>query len=149
VQVFCGIDWAEDHYDVALVDEAGVVLTERRIDDDSLGTNCCSSCLPNTATTSASPFRWLSRRREGWSSPACVALDDRSMRSTRCPWHATVSGIAWRGPSPTASTPAAGQHSAHGPGGASSTASRRGVGAGHCRTGARATRRRLEPPTSC
>src|SRR5450432_989900 len=37
VQVFCGIDWAEDHYDVALVDQAGVVLTERRLDDDSLG----------------------------------------------------------------------------------------------------------------
>jgi len=31
------IDWAEDHYDVALVDQAGVVLIERRIDDDSLG----------------------------------------------------------------------------------------------------------------
>src|SRR6266851_212220 len=37
VQVFCGIDWAEDHYDVALVDQAGVVLTERRIDDDATG----------------------------------------------------------------------------------------------------------------
>jgi Transposase len=37
VQVFCGIDWAEDHYDVALVDQAGVVLTERRIDDDAIG----------------------------------------------------------------------------------------------------------------
>src|SRR3979409_1947345 len=35
--VFCGIDWAEDHYDVALVDQAGVVLTERRIDDDAIG----------------------------------------------------------------------------------------------------------------
>jgi hypothetical protein len=29
VHVFCGIDWAEDHYDVALVDQAGVVLAER------------------------------------------------------------------------------------------------------------------------
>src|SRR6266487_292071 len=37
VHVFCGIDWAEDHYDVALVDQAGVVLTERRIDDDAIG----------------------------------------------------------------------------------------------------------------
>jgi len=37
VQVFCGIDWAEDHYDVALVDQAGVVLMERRIDDDAIG----------------------------------------------------------------------------------------------------------------
>ena len=37
MHVFCGIDWAEDHYDVALVDQAGVVLTERRIDDDAIG----------------------------------------------------------------------------------------------------------------
>src|SRR5438876_9991551 len=37
VQMFCGIDWAEDHYDVALVDQAGVVLTERRIDDNAIG----------------------------------------------------------------------------------------------------------------
>ena len=37
MHVFCGIDWAEDHYDVALVDQAGVVLTERRIDDDATG----------------------------------------------------------------------------------------------------------------
>jgi transposase len=37
VQVFCGIDWAEDHYDVALVDQAGVVLAQRSIDDDALG----------------------------------------------------------------------------------------------------------------
>jgi hypothetical protein len=37
VRVFCGIDWAEDHYDVALVDQAGVVLAERRMDDDALG----------------------------------------------------------------------------------------------------------------
>jgi transposase len=37
VPVFCGIDWAEDHYDVALVDQAGVVLTQRRIDDDAIG----------------------------------------------------------------------------------------------------------------
>jgi len=37
VPVFCGINWAEDHYDVALVDEGGVVLVRRRIADDSLG----------------------------------------------------------------------------------------------------------------
>ena len=35
--VFCGIDWAEDHYDVALVDDAGAVLARKRISDDSFG----------------------------------------------------------------------------------------------------------------
>jgi len=37
VPVFCGIDWAEDHYDVALVDDGGVVLARRRIANDGLG----------------------------------------------------------------------------------------------------------------
>ncbi|MBV9543270.1 MAG: IS110 family transposase, partial [Chloroflexi bacterium] len=35
--VFCGIDWAEDHYDVAIVDHAGLVLARRRLLDDTLG----------------------------------------------------------------------------------------------------------------
>ena len=33
--VFCGIDWAEDHHDIALVDQDGTLLTTRRIGDDA------------------------------------------------------------------------------------------------------------------
>ena len=36
-QVFCGIDWAEDHHDVALVDRDGQLLARRRISDDAAG----------------------------------------------------------------------------------------------------------------
>lgn len=35
--VFCGIDWAEDHHDVAVVDAEGVLLAKRRICDDAVG----------------------------------------------------------------------------------------------------------------
>lgn len=35
--VFCGIDWAEDHHDVCLVDETGTVLWRRRITHDPAG----------------------------------------------------------------------------------------------------------------
>ena len=35
--VFCGIDWAEDHHDIALVDQDGTLLTTRRIGDDATG----------------------------------------------------------------------------------------------------------------
>lgn len=35
--VFCGIDWAEDHHDVCLLDEAGGVLWRRRIAHDPTG----------------------------------------------------------------------------------------------------------------
>src|ERR1017187_8129464 len=35
--VFCGIDWAEDHHDIALVDEGGQVLARQRVSDDAAG----------------------------------------------------------------------------------------------------------------
>ncbi|HET6354002.1 IS110 family transposase [Streptomyces sp.] len=35
--VFCGIDWAESHHDVALVDQDGTLLAKRRISDDTAG----------------------------------------------------------------------------------------------------------------
>lgn len=34
---FCGIDWADDHHDVAVIDEAGTVLATKRIDDTAAG----------------------------------------------------------------------------------------------------------------
>jgi transposase len=35
--VTCGIDWAEDHHDVALVDADGALVAKRRISDDAAG----------------------------------------------------------------------------------------------------------------
>jgi transposase len=35
--ITCGIDWAENHHDVALVDEAGKLVAKRRISDDMAG----------------------------------------------------------------------------------------------------------------
>jgi transposase len=37
LDVFCGIDWAEDHHDVAIVDRDGRVLAHLRISDDAAG----------------------------------------------------------------------------------------------------------------
>lgn len=35
--IWCGIDWAERHHDIALVDDAGKLIAKLRIDDDSAG----------------------------------------------------------------------------------------------------------------
>jgi Transposase len=35
--ITCGIDWAEAHHDVALIDKQGVVLARSRIDTDAAG----------------------------------------------------------------------------------------------------------------
>jgi len=37
MEVYCGIDWAEDHHDIALVDRDGQLLARRRIGDDAAG----------------------------------------------------------------------------------------------------------------
>ena len=37
MDVFCGIDWAEDHHDIALVDHDGQLLARQRISDDAAG----------------------------------------------------------------------------------------------------------------
>ncbi len=37
MDVYCGIDWAEDHHDIALVDRDGKPLARRRISDDAAG----------------------------------------------------------------------------------------------------------------
>jgi transposase len=37
MDVFCGIDWAEDHHDIALVDRDGKLLARCRISDDAAG----------------------------------------------------------------------------------------------------------------
>lgn len=35
--VYCGIDWAEGHHDIAVVDDTGTLLAKRRISDDPAG----------------------------------------------------------------------------------------------------------------
>jgi len=35
--VYCGIDWAETHHDIALIDDDGQLLAKRRIGDDAAG----------------------------------------------------------------------------------------------------------------
>jgi transposase len=37
MDVYCGIDWAEDHHDISLVDRDGNLLARRRISDDAAG----------------------------------------------------------------------------------------------------------------
>jgi transposase len=45
MDVSCGIDWAEDHHDIALVDTGGQLLARRRISDDAAGLAALTSLL--------------------------------------------------------------------------------------------------------
>jgi hypothetical protein len=37
MEIFCGIDWSEDHHDISLVDRDGQLPARRRISDDTAG----------------------------------------------------------------------------------------------------------------
>jgi transposase len=56
VRVFCGIDWAEKHHDVALVDEAGQLLAKARITDDAVGYRKLLDLLAEHGDTEAEPI---------------------------------------------------------------------------------------------
>jgi hypothetical protein len=55
--ITCGIDWAENHHDVALVDEEGKLVAKRRIRDDADGTGVCLICSPKRVTAPMRRFR--------------------------------------------------------------------------------------------
>ncbi len=56
MEVFCGIDWAEDHHDVALVDTTGNVVGKRRIGDDAAGFTQLLQLLAEAGDSAENPI---------------------------------------------------------------------------------------------
>jgi transposase len=55
MDVYCGIDWAEDHHDIALVDQDGRLLARRRISDDAAGLAALLALLTEYGDTPEDP----------------------------------------------------------------------------------------------
>jgi transposase len=55
MDVFCGIDWAEDHHDIALVNRDGQLLARRRISDNAAGLAMLLDLLAGHGDTSEDP----------------------------------------------------------------------------------------------
>ena len=53
--IFIGDDWAEDHHDVYLMNEAGQRLASRRLPEGMTGIRRCTSWSPRTLKN---PDRW-------------------------------------------------------------------------------------------
>jgi hypothetical protein len=53
--ITCGIDWAETHHDVALVDGAGKLVAKRRISDDAEGFRRLLEVLVEAGDTTQDP----------------------------------------------------------------------------------------------
>jgi transposase len=56
LRVFCGIDWAEDHHDVALVDADGTLIARRRISDDTAGFAALLQLLTDAGDSPGEPI---------------------------------------------------------------------------------------------
>src|SRR5690348_14718677 len=56
MDVYCGIDWAEDHHDIALVDRDGKLLARRRISDDAAGFAALLALLAEHGDTPDDPI---------------------------------------------------------------------------------------------
>ena len=54
--ITCGIDWAETHHDVALVDESGKLVAKRRISDDAEGYRRLLQLLADAGDTAQDPI---------------------------------------------------------------------------------------------
>lgn len=54
--VFCGIDWAERHHDVAVVDDSGTLLAKARISDDAAGYNKLLDLLAELGDSPGDPI---------------------------------------------------------------------------------------------
>lgn len=54
--VFCGVDWAEDHHDIALVDAGGKQLAKLRITDDAAGFAKLTGLLAEHGDTATAPI---------------------------------------------------------------------------------------------
>ena len=55
MDVYCGIDWAEDHHDIALVDRDGQLLARLRIGDDAAGLAALLALLTEHGDTAGDP----------------------------------------------------------------------------------------------
>jgi transposase len=56
VTLFCGIDWAENHHDVAVVDATGTLVVKRRISDDAPGFAALLQVLVDAGDTAEEPI---------------------------------------------------------------------------------------------
>ena len=55
MRVWCGIDWAERHHDICLVDENGTEPARRRVTDDVAGFTELAALLAGHGATSSEP----------------------------------------------------------------------------------------------
>src|ERR1700746_2197087 len=78
MDVFCGIDWAEDHHDIALAGRDGQLLARRRISDDAAGLAQLLELLAEHGDTAEDPIPVAIETPRGLLT-ACVRATGRKV----------------------------------------------------------------------
>lgn len=103
--MFCGIDWADRHHDIALVDDTGTLLAKARITEDAVGYNKLLDLLAEHGDSPDTPIPVAIEPAMAFSSPPCDPATARFSRSTRSPPPATATVPVSAARSPTRATP--------------------------------------------
>jgi hypothetical protein len=83
---FCGIDWAEGHHDVAIVDTDGKLMANKRITDDPTGFAELTEMLAEADDSLEDPIPVAIETRAASWSPLYARVGGRYSRSTRWLW---------------------------------------------------------------
>jgi hypothetical protein len=94
--VSCGIDWSEDHHDVAVVDPTGQLLAKQRSSDDAAGRGRLLGLLAETGDRPQQPIPVATQTARGCWWPACAPAAGRWLPATRWRWPATGSATPSR-----------------------------------------------------
>ena len=99
--LFCGIDWAESHHDVAIIDGDGQLVAKKRIPDDPTGFAKLIEML--TAAGDCAEAPGSGGDRDATRTASRITAGDGATgvcRSIRWRWPATGSAARWHGRSP-------------------------------------------------
>ena len=100
MKLFCGIDWAEAHHDVAIINEDGELVAKKRIPDDPTGFTQLVDMLAEAGDNDDAPVPVAIETPRGLLVAACEPRGGRCMRSTRWRSPGIASAIRWPGRNP-------------------------------------------------
>lgn len=146
--MYCGLDWAENHHDIALVNEAGELLAKQRITDDAAGYKILLDLLAAHGDTPQAPIPVAIETSHGLLV-ATLRTGTRQVYAVN-PLSAVRPGPvrALRQEIRPRRRARPGQHPPHRHGSPSAPATGQRTGPGHHRPRTRSTRRRLGAPAN-
>jgi transposase len=73
MRMWCGIDWAQRHHDIAVVDDDGVLVLKRRIEDSAVGFRQLLELLAEQTQCSEAPIPIAMETAKGLLPAALLA----------------------------------------------------------------------------